>query len=555
MGSFKVVFLARSFAKYTAFLAILKGKYPDASVVSDLNELNRELSAVTDRDIAAVFIEHSLLEQITADFPFYHQTNILWIALAEGSVGLLHVGPFVYDILEYETSITIQRFLRRLKKDVACRIQLKSLETEVQEFYTVGKILAAEKDTRVLLETIVDACMDMTSSDAGTIYLVVDENGGEWSTYSRGDTKDKVLKFVIAKNRSINLNIKESVSPISRESMSGYAVVTGMPLRIDDAYDIPDGAGYGFNTHFDETTGYRTKSVLTVPMKDHKDRVLGVIQLINKKDGEKVIPFESRDEMIISSLAGQAAVALENSLLYRDMEILLEQYRIQNEKLRELSEKILRAHEEERKRIARDIHDGPAQFMSSCSLKIEILKKYLQRNMFDSLNQALDDLNEGIKLTAKDIRKIVYDLKPTALEAGLIKALETYFSLFMKETGIKVAFSHTGDDAGLEYYLLSTLYRIVIEVCTNTRKHAEAGQMEVDLRIEPERIYLLAADNGKGFDPQSIGRTAEEKLRGGFGLEGIRERVELVQGRLDIYSAPGKGTRIEITIPRKQSFT
>jgi two-component system sensor histidine kinase DegS len=550
MGDFKAIVFTESFKEYTTFLAILKSKYPDALTLTDFTELNTALSGLADDDVAAVFIDHRLLDQITPNLPYYHQGNILWIVLAEESTAFLHVGPQVFDVLPCGATINLQRFLKRLKKDVSCRLRLSALESEVKEFYTIGKNLSAEKDTKALLETIINASMDMTSSDGGTIYLVVNGDDGKWSTFREGDAGSKLLKFVIARNRSINLDIEELTLPISRESLSGYAVITGLSIRIDDAYEIPAQVGCSFSSHFDRTTGYRTKSVLTVPMKDHQDRVLGVIQLINKKDRERVVPFEPRDEMIINSLAGQAAVALENSLLYRDMEALLEQYRIQNEQLRKLSEKILRAHEEERKRIARDIHDGPAQLMSSCSLKVEIFKKYLQRNMYDSLAQALDELNESILTMAKDIRKIIYDLRPSPLEAGLLKALETHFAVFSKETGIKVKFVHTGEDAGLQYYLIATLYRVITEACTNIRKHAGARNVEVNLEIQPDKAYLLVVDDGRGFDPDSVKkRTAEDRLKGGFGLEGMRERVELIQGVLNIDSSPGKGTRIEIVLP------
>jgi two-component system sensor histidine kinase DegS len=550
MGNFEIIVFSGSFKEHTTFLAILKSKYPGALTLTDLNELNTALAGLGHNDVAAVFIDYRMLDRITPNLPYYNQANILWIVLAEESTAVGHVGPQVFDVLTCGAAINIQRFLKRLKKDVTCRLRLQALESEVREFYTIGRILSVEKDTKALLETVINACIDMTSSDGGTIYLVVNGHDNKWSTFHEGDAGNKLLKFVIARNRSINLAVEELTLPISRESLSGYAVITGRSVRIDDAYEIPAQVGCSFDSQFDRTTGYRTKSVLTVPMKNHQDRVLGVIQLINKKNREKVIPFEPRDEMVINSLAGQAAVALENNLLYRDMTELLEQYRIQNERLRELSEKILKAHEEERKRIARDIHDGPAQLMSSCSLKVEIFRKYLQRGMYGMLDKAMDELNESILAMVKDIRKVIYDLRPSPLEAGLFKALETHFAVFSRETGIKVKFSHTGEDGGLQYYLIATLYRVITEACTNIRKHAGATSVTVDLEIRPKQVYLLVVDDGKGFDPDSVRKkTAGDKLQSGFGLEGMRERVELVQGALHIDSSPGKGTRVEIVLP------
>ncbi|MEW6172818.1 MAG: GAF domain-containing sensor histidine kinase [Bacillota bacterium] len=552
MMSFKAVVFVESVEAFTDCLNVLTEIYPDICVVSDLALLEVELSRVKPNGLAVVFAERALLEQVPAALTLPSEPgNRLWIALENGPPDVSHTLIHSYDVLDCSNALETRRFLEILKRDIACQIRQRSLELELKELYNIGKILSAERDTTTLLEKIVDACMELTSSDGGNIYVVVDGDDEKWSTYEGGDAGSKRLKFVISKNKSIDVNLEAVTLPISRESISGYAVLTGQPLRVGDAYNIHPSLDYRFNRRFDEITGYKTRSILSVPMKDHNNRVLGVIQLINKRHGEDIIPFESKDEMIIFSLAGQAAVALENSLLYSNMEDLLEQYREQNERLHRLSEKILRAHEEERKRIARDIHDGPAQSISGCSLKIEIMKKYLHRNMLDNLSRALDELNDHIILTAKDIRRIIYDLKPSSLDAGLFTALENHFSFFTQETGIKVSFVHSGDDSVLEHYHISALYRIIIEACTNIRKHAEANQVEVRLSIEPNQISLLVADDGKGFDPQSIDRSARQRLKGGFGLEGMRERVELLLGTLIIDSAPGKGTRLTVTIPRE----
>ncbi|MEW6183529.1 MAG: GAF domain-containing sensor histidine kinase [Bacillota bacterium] len=551
MVNFKAMFFVESIEAFTGCLNALQEIYPDICVVSDLVTLNAELSDVKPTGLAVVFAERALLEQVPAALLLPSEPgNRLWIALEDKPSEIPNTMIHSYDVIDCSNALETRRFLEILRRDIACQIRQRSLESELKELYNIGKVFSAEKDTRTLLEKIVDACMELTSSDGGSIFLVKDGDDEKWSTYQGGEAGGKRLTLVTAKNDGIDADIEALTLPISRESIAGYTVLTGQPVRIGDAYNIHSSLDYRFNRHFDEITGYRTRSILSVPMKDHNNRVLGVIQLTNKRHGEEIIPFESRDEMIIFSLAGQAAVALENSLLYSDMEVLLEQYRHQNEKLHRLSERILRAHEEERKRIARDIHDGPAQSMSGCSLKIEILKKCLQRNMLHELSTALDELNDQVILTAKDMRRIIYDLKPSSLEAGLFQALENHFSFFKQETGIKVLFAHSGGDSGLEYYLTSTLYRIIIEACTNINKHAEAKLVEVGLGIEPDSIKLSVADDGKGFDPQSIDKSMKQRLKGGFGLEGMRERVELVLGTLVIDSAPGKGTRLTVTIPR-----
>ena len=204
--------------------------------------------------------------------------------------------------------------------------KIRSLENEVSKFYSVGKELSAEKNINKLLDLIVTNSMELTQADAATIYIIEDGNN-EWSYYDKDS--DKQLKFAIAKNKSIELKLQSALSPITKDSIFGYTVITGEVLRIDDAYNIPEGKVYNFNSKYDTVTGYKTKSILTVPMKNHQNHIIGVIQLINKTDeADKILPFNSKDELIITSFAGQAAVAIENTILHHKMERLLEQERI-----------------------------------------------------------------------------------------------------------------------------------------------------------------------------------------------------------------------------------
>src|SRR5262249_43816703 len=135
------------------------------------------------------------------------------------------------------------------------------------------------------------------------------------------------MRFKLAQNASVSVAFEESVVPIDQTSIAGYAAVSGEPVNVADAYRLPEGSPYKISRTFDERSGYRTKSMLVVPMRDHLDKVIGVVQLINKKreEGttlragtlveENVIPFTTVDEKLVSSLASQAAVALENTRL------------------------------------------------------------------------------------------------------------------------------------------------------------------------------------------------------------------------------------------------
>jgi two-component system sensor histidine kinase DegS len=432
----------------------------------------------------------------------------------------------------------------------------------LREFYNIGKSLSSEKDTLKLFEKIIVSSLKLTSADAGTIYIVIDRKNNSWSHIKNGSARGKLLKFVIARNTSIKINLQDFTSPISQKSISGFTVISGKSLKINDAYKIGNAAEYSHDHSFDSSTGYKTKSILSIPMKNHDNDITGVIQLINKKKAwdtvinyqeenaaDKILPFSDDDEIIMNSLAGQAAVALENSQLYRDMQDMLEIYKQQNSKLLYFSKNIMKAHEEERKRIAREIHDGPAQSAANLSFKLEICKRYLSDEKMDALTTELNNLGDSIHSTIGEIRTIIYDLKPSCLENGLISAVQRYIETFSGMSDINIDFTYSGEDSEIEYYITSNIYRIVQEALSNVKKHAEADSIRIDLEITNTRIILDIVDNGKGFVVEELKTRKFDKLKGGFGIEGIRERVELGGGSMTLQSAPGKGTALHIDIP------
>lgn len=451
-----------------------------------------------------------------------------------------------------------------MEKNIVSREENRILfyDSQLKEFYEIGQALSSEKDTLKLLDLIITNSMDLTSSDAGTIYLVVDEATGNPSFIKGNQRQGKILKFTITKNRSIAVEAEENKLPISPQSICGYTAFTGLPLIIDDAYAIPAKEKYCHNKTFDWAMGYLTKSVFSVPMKTREDKIMGVIQLINKKKPgiakldftqksarDNIISFDYRDELMIASLAGQAAVALENSLLYRQMEGLLKSYKAQNAQLEILNRNVLKAHEEERKRIAREIHDGPAQSLVNLSLEIEICKKYLQMGKVEKAVECLVNLDENVKAATKEIRMVIYDLRPSFLEEGLLKALLNYVNTFKEKTGIQIEFEAPEFEIKFEYYFASTIYRILQEALTNIYKHANAQRVKIVLDCEDDNLILLIKDDGNGFDLTTLPDKKRKRSESGFGLEGMKERVELLKGSMSINSKPGEGTEINLSIP------
>jgi HD-GYP domain-containing protein (c-di-GMP phosphodiesterase class II) len=197
---------------------------------------------------------------------------------------------------------------------------------EIGELTRIGMALGTQRDLKALLEQILTKAREITQSDAGSLYLVETNEHGV-----------KRLRFQLAETYSKpDVPFVEFTIPLDRTSLAGYAASTGESLRIDDAYFLPPDVEYSINRSFDERYGYRTKSMLVIPMKDHKEEIIGVVQLINRKRSygvliptpdeveRHVVPYSKRTEELVTALAGQAAVAIENSRLYADIERLFE---------------------------------------------------------------------------------------------------------------------------------------------------------------------------------------------------------------------------------------
>jgi HD-GYP domain-containing protein (c-di-GMP phosphodiesterase class II) len=221
----------------------------------------------------------------------------------------------------YPSARSWRRIARRLERE------LQATTAQLHELHRIGMALSAERDIQKLLRLILQKSREITSADAGSLYLIEASEGDGHS-----------LRFCLAQNDSLRVPFEERRMELSPLSLAGYAAMTGQPLRIEDAYHLPPDAPYHLNHVFDAMTGYHTKSVLVVPMRNLRGEVIGVIQLINRKRHARtllrdaatvereVIPFDARCAELMKSLASQAAIALENSLLYRNIENLFESF-------------------------------------------------------------------------------------------------------------------------------------------------------------------------------------------------------------------------------------
>jgi len=265
-------------------------------------------------------------------------------SLARGAAGLLllgheapslcaHLPPHVIlgrvpelsekDVFDCALEGLFERVELR-RSDERMSVSLDRFRYEFQEVLEISKALTQERDIDRLLDLILEKSRYVTGADAGSIYVI------------EGEGDERSLRFKLSQNDSCDFESSEFTMPVSTGSIAGYAVVARRPISIADVYAIPEDAPYGFDGSFDRRVGYRTRSMIAVPMISAEDEVIGVIQLINKKKVPErqlhsdeafqrlVVPFDERSADLLTSLASQAGIALENALLYEEIRGIFE---------------------------------------------------------------------------------------------------------------------------------------------------------------------------------------------------------------------------------------
>lgn len=211
--------------------------------------------------------------------------------------------------------------------------------------------------------------------------------------------------------------------------------------------------------------------------------------------------------------------------------------------------RIIKAQEEERRRVARDIHDGPCQTMANIIIQTELCEKLFEKDIIRAKKE-MEELKQIVRESLRELRKIIFNLRPSALDdLGLEAVVKSFCSEFQEETGIQTQFKMFGNRVRMDSSIELTLYRIIQEALTNIKKHARAKNALIKLEISQDLVNLTVADDGIGF---VVNSSMDGDYQDHFGLLNIKERTELLDGSINIVSAPGLGTKIFITIPIKE---
>lgn len=310
--------------------------------VASLAELERqtgERGALVLADVRALDTEAAALREWLEAGGAQSAALVAVAGVGDVADDVLRRFPFVHDVVFAPVTPALLRLRlerafealhgRRMLQQLDAALQRKSIE--LHEVNKIGVALSAERDIDALLALILGKCREITAADAGSLYLV--ERGKDDTSVS-----DDRLRFKLAQNDSVLVSFEEFEIPLDQTSIAGYVALTGDIVNVADAYHLSPGTPYTISRSFDQQSGYRTKSMLVVPMLDHHGQILGVVQLINKKSDPhavlqppaaaetQVVPFTGVDEELVSSLASQAAVALENTRLIQGIKDLFDSF-------------------------------------------------------------------------------------------------------------------------------------------------------------------------------------------------------------------------------------
>jgi HD-GYP domain-containing protein (c-di-GMP phosphodiesterase class II) len=324
---------------------LISGEIPAGIAVEEVDSLSGVQSVVEGKGSTLVLADPARLRAEKQALETWIRAGgnrrALLIAAAEADAAddLIHGFPFLDDVLTKPLTATRLRLrLDRALDTINSRRVIEQLDDalvrksqELHELNSIGVALSAQRDIDKLLDMILLKCREITAADAGSLYLV--ERGKDHEAHA-----DDHLIFELTQNSSVVYPFQKAKVPLSEASISGYVALSGQIVNVADAYHLPPGSPFTISRVFDEKSGYRTKSMLVVPMRDHQNTVIGVIQLINKKRDhrivlkpvqlveEAVIPFTSVDEELVTSLASQAAVAFENARLIQDIKDLFNSF-------------------------------------------------------------------------------------------------------------------------------------------------------------------------------------------------------------------------------------
>lgn len=372
---------------------------------------------------------------------------------------------------------------------------------------------------------------------------------------------ENVLDNIIEEMVDVVENSKDEIFHISEEARENYENLKeeleetkeNVTSLIDEGDTLEQKVRYSrkrlseVSRYFDR---YSEAEIRDVYEKTHKLQTdLAMIHQKEKTLRDKRDELERRLQTIDQTIERAGGLANKISVIQT---YLNDDFKRVNELIEDAKEKqefglkIIEAQEDERRKISREIHDGPAQMLANILLRSELVDRTFRKGSTDEALIEIQDVREMVRSSLFEVRRIIYDLRPMTLDdLGLIPTLRKYTANAADYNAIEITFTPIGKEERLHQKYEIAVFRLMQEAIQNAINHAEAAFIDVKIEIAKCQLTIVVKDNGKGFDPDT-------KNEASFGLIGMKERVEMLDGTLTIDSAIGKGTNIFIKIPLEQ---
>jgi signal transduction histidine kinase len=430
---------------------------------------------------------------------------------------------------------------------------------ELRQLIGIGVRLAAERDTEALLELILTTAREITWSDAGALYLL-DVDG----------TGSRCLRSTLVQNDSLPVAVKEHALAIDARSAAGYAALSGEVINLPDAYAPPPRAPYTVDHTVDQQTGYRTKSMLVVPMKTPKGEVIGVLRLINRRPdrarrfgslddiAREAVPFSARAQDLTMVLAAQGAVALENSRLYAELRAALaaveesQQRIIQNERLRALGEMA--------GGVAHDFNNVLAVVVGRAQLLQRQIEAPDLRRQLAIIEQVAQDGAQTVRRIQEFARmrrtRPWQHVDVTEIVREVVEATRPRWSDQAQARGVTYAMRLnlvpmppvTGDPAELRESFMNLLFNALDAM-------PQGGALTFTTAVDDDRVVCTVEDTGAGMSEEVRRRcfepffTTKAEQGTGLGLSIAYGIVTRHGGEIEAWSRLGTGSRFTVRLP------
>jgi len=421
-----------------------------------------------------------------------------------------------------KTETDSQRLLHELQVH---QVELEMQNSELQE---------ARDRMELLLEKYTDFY-----DFAPVGYLSLDESGQILEVNLNG-----AALLGVSRARLINRRLPPFITPASRPTFLAFLkrVFTGGGKQVCEATILREG-GQSIWADFHGTFALSSRD----PKKWCRVVVSDITVLKRAEEAQRRSDaIAAANEELRREIARRKVIEESLKKSEQHQRHLLEQSHQMQEQLRHLSRQVLQAQEEERKRISRELHDVIAQTLTGINIRLATLKKAAGFNT-NHLGRDISRTQRLVEKSVDIVHRFARELRPAVLDdLGLIPALHSFMKNFTTRTGVRTRFTAFAGVEQLDTDRLTALFRVAQEALTNVARHAQASLVEVSIQKIGDTVCMRIEDNGKSFLVERVLNTKAEKR---LGLLGMRERLEMVGGRFEVESAPGKGTTITAQIP------